>query len=530
MKRDLIPAKKALDGLRLKVSRYSIPIRLKDGSILLYSSRSHGQCKLNKSEAAIWFSWEKEDIIDADKMPAFARVLFDNGFLVADDLDEVAAVQRDYMAARADKQMLMLTIAPTMGCNLACGYCFQGLKKDLSKLDRRVPGAIMEMIERAKSTMRALNVTWYGGEPLMAKRDIFSLADQMISFCDRHAVNYSSIIVTNGYFLDVETAQQLWSRRCTAAQVTIDGVEATHDKMRPLTSGRGSFKMIVDNLSKVMDKTPLNIALRVNVGKRNLEECNALLDMFLERGFNTGRNFNLYFSPIDAATSESGSAWEEGLTKQEYNEGVLELERRARRMGLSASLDTPKGFLGMCVAARENGYVITHTGDVHKCWETAHDPRKRIGTVFELDELNSSLNNALWQKWTPFDNSTCRECKILPMCGGHCGHRFLYTGAGNENALPCPNWKWNTAEYLFDIAKSLGVVTDDDWLESEATLTALQSGARHSPESLAESQKNIIDAVNSANFGVNIDRGYILHGDGRSHENKSSTAVPDLNT
>ncbi|WP_372482717.1 SPASM domain-containing protein [Bradyrhizobium ivorense] len=60
---------------------------------------------------------------------------------------------------------------------------------------------------------------------------------------------------------------------------------------------------------------------------------------------------------------------------------------------------------------------------MHKCWETAHDPSKRTGSIFEPDKLHGSVNASLWSQWTPFDNPVCASCKILPMCGGFCANR-----------------------------------------------------------------------------------------------------------
>lgn len=504
---------------RLVPSRYAIDVKLRGGASLLFSSVTRSLCRLNEAEADQWRAWQTAGAITPQDNPLFAQMLSSDGYAVPEGRDELGQFRETYFASRHDRSQLALTIAPTMACNLACGYCFQGLNKDLKKLDERVPDAIMEFVKRQTGTIRSLNVTWYGGEPLMAKKEIFALADRLIAHCDRNRIDYSSMIVTNGYFLTPEVARQLWVRRCTAAQVTVDGVEETHDKMRPLTSGRGSFKTIMENLGNVLDETPLGISLRVNVGISNVGECDELLDEFDRRNFSKRGNFSLYFSPIDAATAESGTAWEEGLSRKTYNEAVLALGARGRQMGLSAPLETPKGIMGMCVAARDNGFVITHTGDVHKCWETAHDPRKRIGTIFEPESFQTNPNTALWEVWSPFESDVCKSCKILPMCGGFCGHRFIYQGAGNDDALPCPDWKWNTAEYLFARAVSLGAAKQDEWLPEESTSTAMQSGKRHSPASLQQAQSSVLEKV-SESLGAKFDADYLHHGDGRFFEAK----------
>ena len=97
------------------------------------------------------------------------------------------------------------------------------------------------------------------------------------------------------------------------------------------------------------------------------------------------------------------------------------------------------------------------------------------------------------------------------MCGGHCAHRFVY-GAPDQQALPCPSWKWNTAEYIFSRAKDLGVTTADKWLAREATVTAKQSGERHSAETLQGSQQRVLEKISARHARV-INRDMLLAGE-----------------
>ena len=496
----------------LKYSHYNIIVKLKDKGVLLFNSVTKALSRLTFDESVELLQWHEHGASHQNSNASFTRSLQADGFLVAKARNEVEASRDAYFATRNNKTNMVLTVAPTMSCNLACGYCFQGLDKDLTKLDKNVPNGILDFVKSQTATLKSLNMTWYGGEPLMAKKDIFSLADRLISHCDMNGIQYSSSIVTNGYFLTTEVAEQLWTRRCTSAQVTVDGEEATHDKMRPLTSGRGSFKVIINNITEVLEKTPLHIALRVNVGRQNVTECNRLLEDFERRGFAKSKNFTVYFAPIDAATTESGTAFEDALGKKEFNEFVVALGSRAREMGLAPPIQPPSGIMGMCVAAFDNGYVITHNGDIHKCWETAHDPSKRVGSIFEPEEIKHSLNSEVWSSWSPFDSDVCKACKILPMCGGFCGHRYIYQGLGDDQALPCPDWKWNTAEYLFARAKHVGVVNDADWDPQEASADRMQAGERHTTDSLRAAQATVFKKV-SENRGELLDVDNFLYGE-----------------
>ncbi len=490
------------------VSRYNIVVALKSGGSLLFNSMTRSLLLLSEEETCSF------EALGTDPFPSqggpdkmFLQILAGGGHIVAAGRDELAEVQQNYDATRASKNALTLTIAPTMACNFACGYCFQGLLKPTKKMGREVQDAILTFIKA--QDLKALNIVWYGGEPLMGRDSIYRLSDALISWCDKNGIAYSAGMVSNAWFLDGEVASQLHARRTSWVQVTIDGDRDTHDQMRPLTSGKGTYDRIIKNIGETLDTTPINISVRVNVGQSNVDQASAMLDEFAEHGFQKRGSFYVYFSAIEASTPESGTAFEERMSKAEFNKAVLGLEEKGRKLGFSGIQKVPGGFSGMCVAASSNGYVVAGNGDIHKCWETAHDPTKRIGTIFEPKQLGDSTNAAVWQEWTPFDNPVCSSCKILPMCGGHCAHRFIY---GDGSALPCPSWKWNTADYIFSRARDLGVVAQDDWLPEEATVTAMQSGERHSPDSIKASQQRLLDKV-SARIGDTIDVDALMAGE-----------------
>jgi uncharacterized protein len=496
------------------------------GGALLFNSSLRALSVLDAEESEMYEALNSGMISDvpSNRMRSFAAALLSDGFLLSREYDEKAAFREQYIAERQNKQAMLLTIAPTMACNFACGYCFQGLDKDLTKIGAKVPDGIIDFVSSYADQLTSLSVCWYGGEPLMSAEAIYALSDRLIALCDKKGIDYSASIVTNGYFLDAKTAQKLWSRRCTTAQITIDGGQRSHDRARPLTSGRGTYDTIMKNIGEVLDETPFNIQIRVNVGRENLGDCNQMLDHFVSEKYSDRGSFSVYFAQLEASTAESGSAFTEGLSKADFNRSVIDLSERARQSKLTGIVEAPSGIMGLCIAARDLGYLVTANGDVHKCWETAHDPKKRIGTVFKPDELSDSLNAKLWEAWQPFDNPICAECVIAPMCGGMCAHRFVYQGVGDENALPCPDWKWNTAEYLFSRAVSLGIINQDRWLDGESTVHAEQSGKRHTSATLLAAQQTVLEKVNSEREEP-VDRSFILEGDGRLFEPKNGLKI-----
>ena len=146
-------------------------------------------------------------------------------------------------------------------------------------------------------------MTWYGGEPLLGQDRLDRLS---VAFLERTAaagVDYSASIVTNGYLLTPETATRLRELGVRSAQITLDGPPETHNRMRPLVSGRPTFDVILDNIERSADLLP--IAVRVNLDTSNAAEAETLLDLLAERGL--GGRITVYPGRIVALDDGAGA-------------------------------------------------------------------------------------------------------------------------------------------------------------------------------------------------------------------------------
>ena len=52
---------------------------------------------------------------------------------------------------------------------------------------------------------------------------------------------YTSSMTTNGYNLTLENFRKLYNLNVYAYQITIDGIRSTHDDLRILKNGEGTF-------------------------------------------------------------------------------------------------------------------------------------------------------------------------------------------------------------------------------------------------------------------------------------------------
>lgn len=100
--------------------------------------------------------------------------LADNGIIVEDDYDELGFLKYIHYRTRFSSDVMTLTIAPTLDCNFDCPYCFENKRK--GKMSEEVRIAIISFIKKKiDSGVRKIDLTWYGGEPLLQVDSIKSI-------------------------------------------------------------------------------------------------------------------------------------------------------------------------------------------------------------------------------------------------------------------------------------------------------------------------------------------------------------------
>jgi len=454
-------------------SRYTITVPLKDNRALAYNAMSGGFALWEAEDTAIYNELAEGGI--RDECDPTIKALAQGGYIVTADTDELAMIEREYNQHRYDPSTMILTIAPTLACNFGCDYCFQGQDKSAETMSQEVQDAIVALVERVAPKIKHLSIAWYGGEPLVRFKIIEALSDRFIALCDRYGIKYTAMIVTNGYKLTAEVARSLWVRRVGTVQITLDGSADYHDQRRVLLSGGGTFDKIIDNVRTWIDEVPISVSVRVNIDARNMSQIHGLIDHMADVGLSNKKNLKMYFAPIEAITEGCHNIAGVTMTKTDYGKLEAELYRHGFEAGMT-SLPYPPRFRGTCSAVRPKGFTIVPNGDMHKCWDTVSWPDKRVGTVFNLDALNEDERVMAWLRWTPFDNATCRNCRILPVCTGACAYKFVHSfdTRGEAAVLPCPSWKYNMNERLLLRAEKMGIVTAEDY-EPDAVETDPQA-------------------------------------------------------
>lgn len=236
--------------MHLKESAYNfIYDDLGKDQIVFYNSRTGALAVVHEDQYKQYkgFQEKGKEIEDAE----FLKNLLKCGYLLPAEVDEKFLIKTNMMQGRYNKNLLSLTIAPTMACNFRCIYCFEKGHYGNSLMDGETQIALMNFIKSHLDGVKNINVTWFGGEPLLGMSVIESLSEQIIALCEEKELQYQAGIITNGYLLTPENAEKLKKYNVRYAQVTVDGPKEIHNERRPTVNGQGTYDVIMNNLKSI---------------------------------------------------------------------------------------------------------------------------------------------------------------------------------------------------------------------------------------------------------------------------------------
>ena len=367
-------------------------------------------------------------------------------FMVDDGFAEMDWLKFRYRKLRFDPTSLGLIIAPTMACNMACTYCFEDNKR--GRMSPRVVEGLLAFVEKQAETLQDVQVSWYGGEPLLALDIIEDITESMLDLAKEFKFTYASTgIITNGYLLDPPTIDRLAKMNIGQVQVTIDGPARTHNEKRPLKNGHGSFDTIIDNVRHAVEK--LTVVIRINVDKSITPEIiEELLGELEAAGLRN--KVTLYFGQLEPATKVCSNIADSCYESRAYSETEIAFYRLLLEHGFTA-MKLPRPISTFCFAQLSNSFLIDPEGDMYRCFNYAGDKSRSMGKIHEEVSYQHAEFNRLFT-FDPFENESCRSCDVMPLCMGSCPSRRLDRDVPEDEV--CDSWKYNLEPMLDLVARS----------------------------------------------------------------------------
>jgi len=408
---------------------------LSHDELLIFNTFTDARVVVNLAlKAAIDKAGKGEPLTDEES--AYLDQLKEVGIMVDDAVDEERELEYWFQRLKYDTTSLDVTVLTTSACNLGCTYCFEdgiNLKGFMTEpVCRQVGDWITARLDEVRP--RILHLTLFGGEPLLNPKAALELSRRLYHETARRGMTQQISVITNGVLLTEQLIDDLLAVGLSRVKVTLDGDEQAHDSKRRYKNGKGSFRVIIDNLLRLKGKAPISIGGNFDAATK--DSIPRLLDQLVALGFTSDDIMDISFKPILNPTNkiavlnnsmDSGHSCTFSDTKAE---DMLWLRDEVEQRGFA----TKDGIaIGPCCATKEQTFTIDPWGKIYKCPALVGRESFIIGDVAEtgLNGLNTKFMTVdLWRD--PF----CSGCSYRPICGGGCRGSSV-TQSNDFHAVAC---------------------------------------------------------------------------------------------
>ncbi len=416
-----------------KVSVFTRRVSMPGEEIALYNSFMGAVARIPTGEIPLVERCLAKAFIPAENGSETIRELCQSGFFVPASVAERELV--DKVLDNERERGFHLILLPHENCNFRCTYCYESFARGI--MNPQVVCGLERLVERKAAQGNDFTVSWFGGEPLLARDIVLRLSDSFRRSCARHKVSYRSGMTTNGSLLSPSVLEDLVAQEVRTFQVTLDGPEELHNLNRKAVGGRGTFAKIRNNIVLAsQSQHEFSMTIRINYGEEHTRER---MEPFLEElksDLGNDPRFKLHFHAI----GRWGGPNDDELAvcgTHEVGRRREELVETAAQHGFAPKMVRehlrPHG--SACYAGRKSSIVVGSDGAIYKCTVAFDDPVNRVGQILEDGHL--SLDQEKWSLWTDLadkDTGKCGSCGFSPSCQS----RGCPLVAIRDRRPPCP--------------------------------------------------------------------------------------------
>lgn len=309
------------------------------------------------------------------------------------------------IARSFDNKRLHLIIMPTEKCNFRCTYCYEDFEN--GKMSRDVVDGIKSLILFRAPDLNTLEIGWFGGEPLLNLKLVEEISEFSKDVMQSSEGNFISSMSTNGYLLDLKSAESLTNKGVNAFQISIDGDRLTHDRSRILASGSGTFDKIWQNLLNIKNSNiDILLSLRIHITPDNIDSMKKIAAQ-VNSAFAGDERFKIYVKPVENLGGSSVKSLKLFSGKNSNEIKSIVESYFSDNLIINVSKSSPS----VCYAAAANSLVIRSTGEVSKCTVLLNDSDNMLGKISSTGSLE--MNNELYGKWVSgIFNAESASCPV----------------------------------------------------------------------------------------------------------------------
>lgn len=400
----------------MKSSQYNIEIcDTERGTVYWYNTLTNSHFRIS-AELNDRFKQLLDSPDDIQRLvPGLYEQFVRGGFYVGNDINELDLVRKKSLNARQAKNYFLI-ILPTLNCNFKCWYCIQDHVVSVmgDETMERIKRHIVHMIQ--DEGISSLHISWFGGEPFMFYRKVIKpLSLFAMSECDKAGIPFKNSATTNGYFIDEEVSGELSNLRFMDFQITLDGCQAYHDKVKFMDKCPSAFLRVLSNINRFLGDNPeIRLYLRINYTHETLtpdivrEVADMISSEYRHRVIITVRKV------WQEDVKKSFAKILDNILDQFEKEGFL-----VERWNVNAAYTS-------CYVNKKYYNAINFNGNVVKC-TACNDLYERDakgilgedGSIVWNDDFDTKCSQAT------FEVEECLKCKFLPVCMGPCPRNYL---------------------------------------------------------------------------------------------------------
>lgn len=250
----------------------------------------------------------------------------------------------------------------------------------------------------------------------MVHNVVLPLATSISAKCYEAGKTFSMSFVTNGYLLTNDVLEKLMAvrqNRVVAFQITLDGSEAFHNKVRYTEKGEGSYRRIVSNMKNAL-RQGCFVTLRFNYTANSLLSFIDILPDIEDLSVVERSRLRIDMHRV----------WQD---KRKIALDLEKQENHVREVFATAGFTlTRKKSIEKyrCYADKENELTINYNGELFRCTARDFVSENREGVLNEDGSLAWN-EKAHLRTQIKFGNAYCQACQIYPLCHGGCSQNKL---------------------------------------------------------------------------------------------------------
>ncbi len=396
------------------------------------------------------------------------ELLRENGFLVESRSADRQALDTYLTGVKSNTDELNVTLLTTLQCNFACDYCFQGDHGDYNlhadKMSLETADRVGDWLVRELDRVRPKNFvfTFFGGEPLLNLPVMYQLAERMWDATHARGVSMYVNIITNGLLLTPEVVDRMAPLGLNGIKITLDGDRETHNRMRPLRGGQGTFDRIIANIRRVAGRCKISIG--GNFDESSVGSYPALLDFLKAQDFGDTL-VKVNFKPIIRADAPQPKGIipliPVGASNKPLN-GTCMTSAGAGHASTCDScdaLDDQMSFLreetkrhgftphdgvhnGPCHVHMQHAHTIGPDGSLYPCPGFTGQLATSTGHIDDRRDAFRESAREKFERLSPWKE--CGDCAYIPVCAGGCVANS-FTQLGDMNLPTCHKRSFDSA-------------------------------------------------------------------------------------